>query len=75
MSPTCTFPFTIAYTPFIDSDTSSSGVKHLETLKGEKPVVNQIELHCFMQQKDITDYCAKNGKHTNLFAEWGAQSG
>lgn len=39
----------------------SSGVKHLETLKGEKPVVNQLEIHPFMQQKDITDYCAKNG--------------
>lgn len=40
----------------------SSGVKHLETLKGEKPVVNQLEIHPFMQQKDITDYCAKNGQ-------------
>lgn len=25
-------------------------------------MVNQIELHCFFQQRDITDYCAKNGK-------------
>ncbi|KAJ9119567.1 hypothetical protein QFC22_003276 [Naganishia vaughanmartiniae] len=40
---------------------SNFGVKHLETLKGEKPVINQLELHCFMQQKDITDYCQKNG--------------
>ncbi|GHJ86792.1 hypothetical protein NliqN6_3194 [Naganishia liquefaciens] len=44
-----------------DIGVSNFGVKHLETLKGEKPVVNQIELHCFMQQRDITDYCAKNG--------------
>jgi diketogulonate reductase-like aldo/keto reductase len=56
----------------IDRNTSSSGVKHLETLKGEKPVVNQCEIHPWMQQQDITDYCAKNGLYMGPLAEFGS---
>ncbi|KAH8110125.1 Aldo/keto reductase [Phellopilus nigrolimitatus] len=43
---------------------SNYGVKHLEELreaKLETPAVNQIELHPFCQQKDIVEYCNKNG--------------
>ncbi|TFK51964.1 Aldo/keto reductase [Heliocybe sulcata] len=43
---------------------SNFGVKHLEELaaaSSTKPAVNQIELHPWCQQKDIVNYCKKNG--------------
>ena len=39
-------------------------VGHLEELLAQcqvKPAVNQIELHLFLQMKDVVDYCHKNG--------------
>ncbi|KIJ23623.1 hypothetical protein M422DRAFT_77224 [Sphaerobolus stellatus SS14] len=43
---------------------SNFAVKHLEELKEAgmiKPAVNQLELHPFCQQKEIVEYCQKNG--------------
>ncbi|KDQ51086.1 hypothetical protein JAAARDRAFT_62828 [Jaapia argillacea MUCL 33604] len=43
---------------------SNFGVDHLEQLAAagkSKPSVNQIEVHPWRQQRDITDYCQKNG--------------
>ncbi|KZT25171.1 Aldo/keto reductase [Neolentinus lepideus HHB14362 ss-1] len=43
---------------------SNFGVKHLQELaavSSTKPAVNQVELHPWCQQKDIVDYCKRNG--------------
>lgn len=44
---------------------SNFGIAHIEGLKGLgevfPPHVNQIELHPWCQQRDIVDYCHKNG--------------
>lgn len=43
---------------------SNFGVRHLEELKsvgGPQPEVNQIELHPFLQQRDIVTYCRREG--------------
>lgn len=42
---------------------SNYTVKHLEELMTEsaiKPVINQVELHVFLQQPELVDYCQKN---------------
>ncbi|KAF9452719.1 Aldo/keto reductase [Macrolepiota fuliginosa MF-IS2] len=43
---------------------SNYGVKHLEEIKNAGyplPVVNQIELHPYLQQREIAAYCKENG--------------
>ncbi|PIL33888.1 hypothetical protein GSI_03594 [Ganoderma sinense ZZ0214-1] len=43
---------------------SNYGVKHLEEIKAaglELPAVDQVEIHPFCQQREIVDYCKKNG--------------
>lgn len=43
---------------------SNYTVKQLETMKSyvsEMPVVNQIEMHIFLQQQDTRSYCKQNG--------------
>jgi diketogulonate reductase-like aldo/keto reductase len=43
---------------------SNFTVKHLESLLSEcsiKPVVNQVELHVYLQQPDLRAFCDKNG--------------
>jgi diketogulonate reductase-like aldo/keto reductase len=37
-----------------------SGVKHLQMLPGPKPVINQIQIHPWLQQQEIVDYCVAN---------------
>lgn len=44
-----------------DIGVSNFGVKHIQGLKGEKPAVNQTELHPFCQQKEVVKYCQDNG--------------
>jgi diketogulonate reductase-like aldo/keto reductase len=42
---------------------SNYTVRHLEELLAEcdvKPVVDQVELHVFLQQRELRDYCARN---------------
>ncbi|MFN8015801.1 MAG: aldo/keto reductase [Acidimicrobiia bacterium] len=42
---------------------SNYTVKHLEELLNKceiKPAVNQVEIHVFLQQKELRDYCAEN---------------
>ncbi len=42
---------------------SNYTIKHLEELLGEcsvKPMVNQVELHVFLQQPELLAYCKKN---------------
>jgi hypothetical protein len=48
-------------------DPENSGVKHLQTLKGEKPAVNQTELHPFCQQREVVDYCREQGAFLRRF--------
>jgi len=44
---------------------SNYGVHHLQELLNTKPkiipAVNQVELHPFLQRKDIDDFCKKHG--------------
>jgi diketogulonate reductase-like aldo/keto reductase len=41
---------------------SNYGVKHLQELlgQGQKPVLNQVDLHPFMTRTDIVDFCTKH---------------
>jgi diketogulonate reductase-like aldo/keto reductase len=42
----------------------SSGVEHLKQMKSYAkvlPVLNQIELHPWLQQRDIVEQCKKDG--------------
>ncbi|WWC87767.1 uncharacterized protein L201_002659 [Kwoniella dendrophila CBS 6074] len=43
-----------------DIGVSNFGVPHLKSLPSPKPVINQIELHPFCQQKEIVNYCKEN---------------
>ena len=51
---------------------SNFGVKHLEELAASKPkilpAVNQIEVHPFNTQTEITSYCQKNGILVEAYA-------
>ena len=43
---------------------SNYTVKHLEELLSEcdiRPAVNQVEIHVFLQQTELREYCIKNG--------------
>jgi diketogulonate reductase-like aldo/keto reductase len=43
---------------------SNYTIKHLEEMKlyaAEMPVVNQVELHLFLQQPELLDYCSEHG--------------
>ena len=43
---------------------SNYTIKHLEEMKlyaTETPAVNQVELHIFLQQPELVDYCRKHG--------------
>lgn len=42
---------------------SNYTIKHLEELLREcdvKPAINQVEIHVYLQQKELRDYCAEN---------------
>jgi diketogulonate reductase-like aldo/keto reductase len=41
---------------------SNYGIKHLQELldQGQKPVINQVDLHPFMTRTDIVDFCQKH---------------
>ncbi|KAI5849300.1 NADP-dependent oxidoreductase domain-containing protein [Morchella snyderi] len=54
-----------------DIGVSNFGVKHLEQLRefsSTTPVVNQIELHPWCQQREVVDYCKKNGIVVQAYA-------
>ena len=44
---------------------SNHGIRHLENLKSYAkvwpPAVNQLELHPWLQQREVVEYCQKNG--------------
>jgi diketogulonate reductase-like aldo/keto reductase len=51
--------------------TEKSGVKHIEELKqfsGITPAINQIELHPWLQQSEIVDYCNREGIIVEAYA-------
>jgi diketogulonate reductase-like aldo/keto reductase len=41
---------------------SNYGVSHLEEMleQGQRPVINQVDLHPFMTRTDIVEFCQKN---------------
>lgn len=47
--------------------TKLSNVQHLKDLPSPKPAVNQIEVHPWMQQRPITEYCLENGIRVMAF--------
>ena len=51
-------------TPYRSVGVSNFAIQHLEGLKAAgrpTPAVNQIELHPFRQQRDVVEYCRKEG--------------
>ncbi|EJW05202.1 hypothetical protein EDEG_00057 [Edhazardia aedis USNM 41457] len=55
---------------------SNFGLKNLSILLDNckiKPVVNQIEMHIYLQQKEIFDYCFKNGIVLTSYSSLGSQ--
>jgi len=51
---------------------SNYGVHHLQELLDSKPriipAVNQVELHPFLQRKDIETFCKKHGIHLEAYS-------
>lgn len=40
---------------------SNFTIRHLKELPGPKPVIDQVEFNPFLYQKELLDYCTKNG--------------
>jgi len=54
---------------------SNFSAKKLEDLKGktnEMPEMNQVELHPYLQQNDLLEYCSKNGIHLTGYSPLGS---
>jgi diketogulonate reductase-like aldo/keto reductase len=53
---------------------SNYGVHHLQELLASKPkiipAVNQVELHPFLQRKDIETFCKKHGIYLEGWSSW-----
>jgi diketogulonate reductase-like aldo/keto reductase len=50
---------------------SNYTVRHLEELLGrarEPPAVNQVELHPFLQQRELVEFCSRNGIMVEAYA-------
>ena len=58
---------------------SNFTIQHLETLKQSAtlwpPALNQVECHPYYQQKDLLDYCRKEGIIVQAYAALGGQDG
>jgi diketogulonate reductase-like aldo/keto reductase len=55
---------------------SNFTVDHLKTLiatTGIKPAVNQVELHPFLHQDDLLEYCKREGIHVTAYLPIGGQ--
>jgi diketogulonate reductase-like aldo/keto reductase len=58
---------------------SNFTIHHLETLKQSAtlwpPAINQIELHPYYQQRELVEYCRKEGIVIQAYASLGGQDG
>lgn len=57
---------------------SNFQIEHLEELKKHSsvlPAVNQVELHPYFQQRELRNYCKKNGIHVESWSPIGGSKG
>lgn len=54
------------------SNFSSKKLKQLMSEVAEKPEMNQVELHPYLQQKDLLDFCKKEGIHLTAYSPLGS---
>ncbi|KAF8303387.1 Aldo/keto reductase [Clavulina sp. PMI_390] len=56
------------------SNFTVSNLKQLIAATGIKPAVNQVELHPFLQQDELLEYCAREGIHVTAYFPLGGQA-
>jgi alcohol dehydrogenase (NADP+) len=54
------------------SNFSSKKLKQLMSEVSEKPEMNQVELHPYLQQKDLLEFCKKEGVHLTAYSPLGS---
>ena len=54
------------------SNFSSKKLKQLMSEVAEKPEMNQVELHPYLQQKNLLDFCKKEGIHLTAYSPLGS---
>ena len=54
------------------SNFSAKKIKSLMDVCQLQPEMNQVELHPFLQQNDLFDYCSKNGIHMTAYSPLGS---
>ncbi len=54
------------------SNFSRKKLQHLIDLEGQQPEMNQVELHPYLQQQDLLEYCHENGIHVTAYSPLGS---
>jgi len=54
------------------SNFSIKKLKELMTMGGQIPEMNQVELHPYLQQQALVDFCLKNGIHVTAYSPLGS---
>lgn len=54
------------------SNFSQKKLQHLIDLGGQKPEMNQIELHPYLQQQELIDFCHANDIHVTAYSPLGS---
>ena len=54
------------------SNFSQKKLQHLIDLGGQKPEMNQVELHPYLQQQSLIDFCHANGIHVTAYSPLGS---
>lgn len=54
------------------SNFSQKKLQHLIDLGGQKPEVNQVELHPYLQQQALLDFCLANDIHVTAYSPLGS---
>ena len=54
------------------SNFNQKKLQHLMDLGGQQPEVNQVELHPYLQQQALVDFCLTNGIHSTAYSPLGS---
>ncbi len=54
------------------SNFSINKLEHLISLGGQKPEMNQVELHPYLQQQGLIDFCHQNDIHVTAYSPLGS---
>jgi len=54
------------------SNFSMKKLEQLLQMEGQKPEMNQIELHPYLQQQNLVDFCHDNGIHVTAYSPLGS---